>query len=118
MALKIETHDVAFVKDGNVVEHEIQVWGVDKLRGELEARWLGAKGVGVDVKGRDNVDIKDLGDHLTREALNLWSACVRLGLYEGDSRKWRLEDYVASEKHETPKDEPDPTPSAQSTGPA
>lgn len=123
MAIKIKKHDVAFLKDGAVVEHTVEVYGVDQLRAELEGRRAGIQGqrASTSVRGGQSgskVDINDLGDMLNRKALDLWAACVRLGLYEGDSRKWRTEDFVGSEEHQGAEVDVDPTPEGPSTGAA
>lgn len=123
MAIKIEKHDVAFLKDGAIVEHTVEVYGVDRLRAELEGRRHGIQGQRANTsvrggKGVSNVELTDMGDMLNRQSLDLWAACVRLGLYEGDSRKWRTDDYVGSEKHQAPEEAADPSPEGPSTGTA
>ncbi|WP_408898642.1 hypothetical protein ACJ5H2_05915 [Nocardioides sp. R1-1] len=123
MAIKIEKHTVAFLKDGQVVEHDIEVYGVDRLRAELEGRRQGIQGQRANTnvrggKGTTNVELTDMGDMLNRKALDLWAACVRLGLYEADSRKWRTEDFVGSEEHKDEATETDPTQQGPSTGAA
>lgn len=128
MAIKIERFDVAFLKGGAVVEHTIDVYGVDRLRAELEGRRQGIQGqrANTNIRGGQAVtavEMTDMGDMLNRKALDVWAACVRLGLYDGDARKWRTEDYVG---HEAVKDaagqdaggDVDPTPEGPSTGTA
>ncbi len=123
MRVQIERHTVAFVRDGGIVEHEVDVWGVDKMRAELEARRHGLRAASATKGKGDAVDVRDLGDMLNREALNLWAACLRLGLYEDPAVKWRTEDYVGSVKHKAEGSEEggldvDPTQSAASTSDA
>lgn len=128
MAVKIKRYDVAFVdqnEGGAVVEHRVEVWGVDRLRAEMEARRGGIRGQVANVRGKgDDVDVTDMGDMLNREALDLWAACVRLKLYDKPSIAWRNEDYVGSEKvkdadgDDAQDVDVDPTPSGPSTGSA
>lgn len=99
MAVKIQRHEVAFVKNGEIVEHVVEVWGVDRLRAEQEARRNGIRGQVANVRGKGNdVDVTDFGDMLNRTALDLWAACVRTGLYDKPAQAWRTEDYVGSNK--------------------
>lgn len=107
--MKRERYNVAFLQDGDVVEHEIEVWGVDVLRGEQESRRQGLKFSVVDQSSKQ---ILDLGDVRGREANELWAACVRLGIYKDKVQAWRLEHYVGSEKltSATRADKPDPEP--------
>lgn len=104
MAIKIKRFEVAFVKDGEITEHVVEVWGVDRLRAEQEARRNGIRGQVANVRGKgaDNIDVTDFGDMLNREALDMWAACVRLGLYDRPAQAWRTEDYVGSAKVKDP----------------
>lgn len=96
MAITRDRYEVAFVNDdGDVVEHVIEVWGVDILRGEQESRKAGYKFSVVDHQARMTVDV---GDTRSREAMEVWAACVRLGLYSHPAVKWRTEDYVGAQK--------------------
>lgn len=126
MSVKIKRYDVAFIDptSGERVDHEIEVWGVDRLRGEMEARRAGVRGQSANAQTRGNggnVDITDMGDMLNREALDIWAACVRLGLYDKASGEWRNSHFVGSEERKDADGDPaetdvDPTPSAPSTG--
>lgn len=120
MAVKIKRFDVAFLKDGEVVEVEVEVYGVDRLRAEMEGRRSGLKGQTARVRhGRsDDVDIDDMGDMLNRQALEVWAACVRLKLYDAPAAQWRTSDYVGSEEIKDAEADADPTQSGPSTGDA
>lgn len=122
MAVKIKRFDVAFLKDGEVVEHEVEVYGVDRLRAEMEGRRSGLKGQSARVRGgrsnSDDVDIDDMGDMLNRQALEVWAACVRLKLYDAPAAQWRTSDYVGSEEIKDAEADADPTRSGPSTGDA
>lgn len=96
MAITRDRYEVAFLDDnGQVAEHEIEVWGVDILRGEQESRRAGYKFSVIDHQAKMTVDV---GDTRSREAMEVWAACVRLGLYNHPAVKWRTEDYVGANK--------------------
>lgn len=119
MTIKIDRYEVAWLdSDRKITEAEVEVLGVDKLRAELEARRAGLRGIGMDVRGKSaSASVSDLGDTLNRDALNLWAAVVRVGLYDGPAVKWRTEDYAGSNKlTPDPEESPDPTPPAEPSG--
>lgn len=124
MPVKIKRFEVAFLANDEHVEHTVEVWGVDRLRAEREGRKIGLKGQKVRVRsGRrtdDDIDVDDMGDLLQREALEMWAACVRLGLYAESADAWRNRDFIGSEKAPGPGGEADadPTPPGLSTGDA
>lgn len=119
MTIKIDRYELAWLDtDRNVTEAEVEVLGVDKLRAELEARRAGLRGIGMDVRTKSaGASVSDLGDTLNRDALNLWAAAVRMGLYDGPAVQWRTADYVGSNKlNPEPEESPDPTPPAAPYG--
>lgn len=123
MPVKIKKYAVAFLNpNGEIVHHDVDVIGVDRLRGEMEARRVGVRGQSANAQARGNsVDITDMGDMLNREALDLWAACVRLEHYDKASGEWRTKDFVGSEEIKDVDGDPveadmDPTQSAASTG--
>lgn len=110
MAIKRTRYAVAFVKDGTEVEHEIEVWAVDEMRAELEARRSGLHGIVVDASTKVATDV---GDQRNREALEVWAALTRLGLYDDKAIVFRREHCIGVEEI---KAEPvDPTQSEATT---
>ena len=112
MTVKRDRYRVAFIDPTtgpDIQEHEVEVWGVDVLRGEQESRRQGLKFSVVDQQSKS---IVDLGDVRGREANELWACCVRLGLYHDKAAAWRLEHYVGANKMTDAErdDMPDPEP--------
>lgn len=83
-----------------IEEVEIEVWGVDEMRAELEARRFGLLGPTVN---KDKT-VTDLGDANNRQALDVWAALVRLGLYTGKSPDFRTKHCVGIKKVGDPDD--------------
>lgn len=110
MAIKRTHYEVAYLNDGDVAEIDIEVWAVDEMRAELEARRSGLKGIVADA---DTKEVSDLGDVRNRQALEIWAALTRLGLYKGKAIEFRREHCIGIEKV---REEPvDPTPSEATT---
>lgn len=96
MPIKRTRYDVAYIPDEDrtqVIEEQIEVWGVDELRAEQEARRQGARLPQV-VDGK----IMDLGDFNKVQALQVWAALVRLGRYDKKAIEFCTADYVGADK--------------------
>lgn len=113
MALTRTKFDVAFIDDkGTEQEHQIEVWAVDEMRAEMEARRIGLRGSVVD---SDSGVITDLGDIRNRQGLEVWAALTRLGLYTGKAMTFRREHLIAVEKVKVDPVAVDPTQPEAST---
>lgn len=113
-------YEVAYLRPGStdVEETEVEVWATDEMRAELEGRRQGLRGPVVDSTTRT---ITDLGDARNLDALKVWAALVRLGLYEGKSTAFRNDHCVGIAKvggDDNPGAAVDPTQPAASTGSA
>lgn len=82
-------------KQDTETEALVEVLGVDELRAEKQARQAGVRQPQVDARTRQ---VTDLGDYHNMEALKLWAALVRTGVYEEKAMAFLATDYYGSEK--------------------